>query len=111
MSYPQHKEQTTPSSALPPIVYHIRSLRQWHGSHSLSQRELARRSGLSARQLRRYESARRLPSSLRVLILIALALDVSVEELLAPDLMRALRSEAQDFRARLDDGRDEHAGL
>ena len=71
----------------------LRHKRRWHGGDGLSQRELARRVGLTARQLYRYEHRTTLPEPVRRLLLFAAALGVTVEDLIQPDVMARLRSE------------------
>ncbi|MBT9559381.1 MAG: helix-turn-helix transcriptional regulator [Myxococcales bacterium] len=61
----------------------------------LTQRELARRVGLTARQLYRYEHRTKLPEPVRRLFLLAAALGVSADELIQPDVMAALRTEVK----------------
>lgn len=80
-----------PEAARSPLAFHLRRLRQWHGDKGLMQAELAYLSGVSLRFLRGYEGARKLPRNIKALIALSLALEVPIEELIAPQLTDALR--------------------
>jgi len=77
----------------PPLVYQIRSLRQWHGDDGLSQRQLSELANINERKVRELESCRVLPASIREVLAIAIALDTTVEELVIPDIIADLHAE------------------
>lgn len=92
-------QPTNSSHHVPALT--LRHKRRWHGGTGLSQRELARRVGLTARQLYRYEHRTKLPEPVRRLLMLAAALDLTVEELIQPSVLEALRA---DVAARTDAG-------
>lgn len=79
----------------------LRHRRRWHGGSGISQRELARRVGLTARQLYRYEHRTVLPEPVRRLLMLATALGLTVEDLVQPSVLEAVRA---DVAARTDAG-------
>lgn len=85
-----------------PLAFHIRSLRQWHGTHGLSQEKLAALAGVSGRTVSFYESRPAVPQSLANLLSIALALNVPVERLIDPRQLNELRSEVDQRRQTLE---------
>jgi transcriptional regulator with XRE-family HTH domain len=76
----------------PPRALHLRRLRQWFGDRGLFQVELAFLAGVSPRLVRKYEATRRLPRALEAVVAMSLVLDVSIEQMIAPELIDALRS-------------------
>lgn len=90
-----HTHQTPPHNEPHPPALTIRHKRRWLNGTGLSQRELARRVGLTARQLYRYEHRTKLPEPVRRLFLLAAALGVTADDLIQPDVLRALRSEVK----------------
>lgn len=86
-----------------PLALHIRSLRQWHGEHSISQADLALLAGISTRVLKRYEAARELPRALECLVAVAIALQVAPEQLIDPRRLAKMTS-AIEQRRRARDG-------
>lgn len=54
----------------------------------MTQKELAEKSGLSIRQVQYYEQCRELPQSVKSLLQIAQALDLTIDDLLAPDIRK-----------------------
>lgn len=84
-----------------PLALHIRRLRQWFGDRGLLQAELAFLSGVSLRLVRKYEATRRLPRAVEAVVAMSLALDVSIEQLIAPDLIQALRAAIDERRETL----------
>jgi len=71
---------------LKPLVFHIRSHRQWHGLKPMTQKELANKSGVPIKRLMSYEGRREIPSSIQTLFSIAKALNTTMEELIAPHI-------------------------
>jgi transcriptional regulator with XRE-family HTH domain len=69
------------------LALHVRRMRQWYERRPLTQDELAKLSGLSPRQLRWYEGTTELPSAVRALLRIAVALKVPMQSLLAPSVV------------------------
>lgn len=88
--------KTTPD--VPPLTLHIRSLRQWYGSRGISQIELAELAGISDRVLRKYESCRELPEALACLLSVAIALEITPEELVDPRQLAAIKAEIDSRR-------------
>lgn len=82
----------------PPLVYQIRSLRQWHGDDGLSQRQLSELANINEKKVRELESCRVLPASIREILAIAIALDTTVEELVIPDIIADLQAETATRR-------------
>ena len=78
------KEQTL-------LAFRFKTLRLLHERECVTQGALATRTGISVRQLRRYESMTRLPVVVMNLLRCSLALGVSMEDLIAPDIVEALR--------------------
>ena len=75
---PPHRASELPAS---PLALHLRTLRQFHGSASLGQAELAALACIPVRQLRALETTRCLPPSLRRWCALADALHCSLDEL------------------------------
>jgi hypothetical protein len=73
------------------LAFHIRRRRHFHGDRRLSQAELAAVAGVCPRVLRSYERTKSLPRSVRNILTIALALEIPVEELIAPSLLAEMR--------------------
>lgn len=84
------QSKSTETLHRPTLALHIRRLRQWHGEQGLTQAELAKRAGVSQRQLSRYETARALPTEFADLAKIAAALAVPLSAILAPQLLAEL---------------------
>ena len=80
------------------LAFHIRRFRQWYGEKSLEQDELAKLTGVSKRQLRRYESCRELPPGLSTLLSIAIALEQPLESIIAPDIIDEIRADVEARR-------------
>ena len=81
-----------------PLVFHIRSLRQWHGQVGMSQKELATLSQMAPRALRAYEECRDLPTVARNLLRLSLALQVPFEWLFSPTLVEHERADIEKKR-------------
>lgn len=96
------EERGTDPAEWGPLVLHIRRLRQWHGEDGLSQRDLAEIAGVSARHLRSYEACRVLPSPIRFLLAVSLALRVPLEWLLDPRLIEETREQVEERRAEVE---------
>ncbi len=86
------KRHSTKSTSTKPALS-LRHRRRWHEGAGLSQRELARRVGLMPRQLYRLERRTDLPEALRQVLLVALALGSTVEDLVSAETLAALRAE------------------
>lgn len=82
----------------PPLVYQIRSLRQWHGDDGLSQRQLSELANINEKKVRELESCRVLPESICEVLAIAIALNTTVEELVSPDIVADLHAEIETRR-------------
>lgn len=80
------------------LALHIRRLRQWDGDKQLSQGALAELAGITSRHLRRYESATALLPPVVTLLRIAMALNVTVEELIDQDVLDELRADIEARR-------------
>lgn len=76
-----------------PLVFLLRSRRQWYGETELTQRELAELAGVPASFVEEYERLRRLPVSLRHVLRLTLALQVPFEKLVAPQVVDRLLDE------------------
>ena len=84
-----------------PLVLHIRSLRQWHGDQGISQSELAYLAGITPRLLHDYEAAPALPSAVRTLMSLAIALEIPIEQLIAPQIRDELQAAIKQRRSTL----------
>jgi transcriptional regulator with XRE-family HTH domain len=85
-----------------PLALHIRRFRLWYdGKRSLKQHELAKLSGVSPRQIRRYETATDLPHEIASVLRLALALRMPVEALVREDWLRTERDKIDERRADL----------
>ena len=89
-----------------PLALHVQALRQWAGPSGVSQEELSKLAGVSARVIRKYESMTRLPETLECLLLIALALRVPVERLIDPRTRERLANEVESRRESRDPRKD-----
>lgn len=98
MNNQQHKEPPRVTDERP-LVFHLRALRQWQPEGHISQAKLGRLVGLTARQIRRYETMRTVPTLLRRLLLIAQVLGQPLEALLAPDVLSEIQDEVARRRA------------
>ncbi len=85
------------------LALHVRRRRQWYRQGQLDQAQLASIAGLSGRQVRSYERCRKLPAAIDALLAIAIALEVSIEDLIAPHLI-AEKTCAIEGRRRNSDG-------
>ena len=81
-----------------PLVLHLRRHRFCHGDRKLGQAELAALAGISSRQLRQYETSTRLPSAVATLLAIAVALDVTVEDLIAHRALATIKDSVSERR-------------
>lgn len=79
------------------LALHVRRRRQWYRGRPLAQAELAALAGLSSRQVRAFERCRKLPAAVDTLLSIAVALEISLEELIAPHIVAA-KAEAIERR-------------
>jgi transcriptional regulator with XRE-family HTH domain len=84
-----------------PLVFHIRSLRQWHGEGGMSQRELATLAKISPHTLRAFEECRDLPRVATNLLRLSLALQVPLEWLFSPVLVEKERAVIEKERQAL----------
>src|SRR4051812_14959368 len=81
-----------------PLALHIRDRRQWYGEDGLTQDQLAKLAGITSALLGSYESRRELPETLRVLLAIALALEIPLQSLIDPRHFEELRQEVDQRR-------------
>ncbi len=81
-----------------PLTFHVRRLRQWYGESGLSQGQLAELAGISPRLLRQYEARRDLPQTLGCLLALALALEVPIEWLIAPEIVEQAKAAVEARR-------------
>ena len=90
--YMNNSKSSPPVSSHRPLALHLRRFRKWCGDQGLRQVELAFLSGVSVRLIRKYEGARELPRAVEAFVALSLVLDVPLEQLIAPDLINALRA-------------------
>ena len=81
-----------------PLVLHLRRHRFCHGDRKLGQAELAALAGISARQLRQYETSTQLPRAVANLLAVAVALDVRVEDIIAHRALHAIQERVRERR-------------
>lgn len=81
-----------------PLAFHLRGHRQFYGQTPLSQKEFAELSGLPAWIVRRYEKSRRLPVVFEQILRLALALNVPVNNLVAPHVLDPIVDEISTRR-------------
>jgi hypothetical protein len=81
------------------LALHIRRQRQWYRHRPIIQADLAYMAGLSTRILRTYETCRRLPFAIRILYATARALEVPMEQLIAPEIRERLEEQVEQRRA------------
>lgn len=84
-----------------PLALHIRRLRQFHGDKQMSKQELANLVGLSVRRLAHYESCRELPQAVMTLLTISTALEVPLQDLIAPDVHADVNARVEERREQL----------
>jgi len=87
----KNNQEEDPDEEERPLALLIRAKRQWHGTLPMTQKELARRTGMTVRQLKHYETVRELPRSLKALLVIASALELRVDDLIAPWHKRSIQ--------------------
>lgn len=85
----------------PPLALHIRAKRQWYPRRELTQDELAQLADVSTRQLRRLERARQLPEAVDSILRLAMALSLSIEELIALSIVADRWATIEERRQRL----------
>jgi DNA-binding transcriptional regulator YiaG len=102
------KHRSSSEKGNTPLVLHLRRHRFWHGEQRLRQAELAALAGVSTRQLRDYEQARRLPRCLATLLSLSVVLNVTVEDLVARHVLDAIKARVNDSRAKLEAKRQKH---
>jgi transcriptional regulator with XRE-family HTH domain len=83
------------------LALHVRRNRTWYRDAPLEQAELALLAGISGRQVRSYECAKRLPAAIDTLLAMAIALEVKIEDLIAPHIIEELVRQVEARRAAL----------
>lgn len=96
------QEQSEDPAPAGPLALHIRRLRQWYGEKGISQIQLAALAGLTRETVHGYENRRSLPTSIKVLLQLALALNRSMEELLDPRYVGEIRRQIEQRRCILE---------
>lgn len=84
-----------------PLALHIRRLRQFYEGQGLTQMELARVVGISNCRLNIHEHRRTLPHTVKVLVSLAVALQVPMEGLIDPRHLTRIRVEVEERRLQL----------
>ena len=84
-----------------PLALHIRRWRQWYNKRSITQAELAQLAGISERQVRMYEQCRKLPKTARTLLSIAIAEQLPLERLIAPQLLDEITADVEARRTEM----------
>lgn len=97
----RNRNVTLPLEGMAPLALHIRRLRQFYGEGGLTQMELAHLVGISNCRLNIHEHRRALPHTVKVLVSLSLALNVSIEGLIDPRHLEQLRSNVEQRRQQL----------
>lgn len=91
------------------LVSHVRRLRLRYRTGLLSQADLAQIVGLSPRQVRLYERCRTLPAALDAFLSLAIALEVSIDELVEPRVIAERVCAVEERRRAHDDSGTAHS--
>ena len=81
-----------------PLTLRVRQLRRSYREAGLTQRQLADLAGVSTSVVHGYEALRALPNAALCLLRVAMALDVSFEQLIAADVLDELRADVEARR-------------
>ena len=84
-----------------PLALHLARHRQWYPLRSITQQELRLTAGLGREKLLQLEGCRQLPADFDALFRLALALNVDVEQLVAPHLAYERKAEIEEHRVKL----------